>query len=100
MADRCVPVVWQVARRRRDEKGREEEEGCTSGTREKERERDGKNGRMVVEALSTGSLGHSYASAVGTITAKPCLLHKISNTNTDTRQSGNQLTTRRIRVSM
>ncbi|CAL1675914.1 unnamed protein product [Lasius platythorax] len=52
---------------------------------------------MVVKALSTGSLGHSYASAVGTITAKPHLLHKMlhvrSNTNIgiDTCESANQL---------
>lgn len=90
MADWCVPVVWQVVRKRRGEK--EERKKDARGEREKERR---ENGRMVVEALSTGSLGHSYASAVGTITAKPCLLHKTlhvrSNTNIDTCEPANQL---------
>lgn len=88
--DWCVPVVWRASRM--EEKGYRRKKDA----RREERERR-ENGWMVVEALSTGSLGHSYASAVGTITAKPRLLHKMlhirSNTNIgiDTCESANQL---------
>lgn len=92
----------RVASRREEKgwKGREEEKGC-EGRRERKRE----NERMVVEALSTGSLGHSYASAVGTISARPCLLHKtllhVHSNTTSTHASPriNCSTTRGICVS-
>lgn len=68
-----MPVVWRASRAEDALVGMEGKEREVRGGRPTRRE----NGRrMVVEPLSTGSLGHSYASAVGTITAKPRRLHK------------------------
>lgn len=90
---------------------RMEEEGCRRKKRMRTEGKEGRerreNGRMVVEALSTGSLGHSYASAVGTITAKPRLLHKMlcacpfTNTNIgiDTCESAFESIVQRHRIA-
>lgn len=64
MVNRCVPVVWRASHVEEDAWGGMEGKVMRGGDEETRKRTDDSR------ALSTGSLGHSYASAAGTISPR------------------------------